>query len=425
MDLPNKIPPMPRAKAAEPTSNVKEIIKGKLAITVGAKGMLYARIHLGKGKYKTQTLGTHSWNEAPDIARKIFYQIEAKIEVGAAVKRTLFGAVWDKFIAHQEALLKVGNVTQDWFNSLNYSGAYLKEFLGKDSIDKIGPARWDAFVIWRKTNTKSGKDNVASKTMKTHRVHLKQALKWAGTHLKLVLPDMEYKLPKSPVVARDAFEVDEYEKLKTFMLPWSKKLRATDTKAFDRLRMRFVVLVLAETGMRVGELLEMRWRDVVPITDDDGNENFKLHVTTGKTIKTIGPRWVTGTLEAGRNLQRWTAHTPFRKANDLIFPTAKGTRWKGSDTSFRRLLVKAGLRTSESAKALTLYSLRHTYATLQLTKDNPLKAQEIAGNMGTSLTMLDQHYGHLMTADMATKLGRDGAFHKKGAKINKDWQDDE
>lgn len=67
---------------------------GKLAIVSRKAGMLYARIYLGGNSYKFVSLDTRSWNEAPELARKAFYKIEAKLEVGAAVKRLLFKDVW-------------------------------------------------------------------------------------------------------------------------------------------------------------------------------------------------------------------------------------------------------------------------------------------------------------------------------------------
>ena len=42
----------------------------------------------------------------------------------------------------------------------------------------------------------------------------------------------------------------------------------------------------------------------------------------------------------------------------------------------------------------TLYSLRHTYATFKIINEN-MNLKWLAEQMGTSVAMLDKHYGHV------------------------------
>ncbi|GAA6167831.1 hypothetical protein [Sessilibacter corallicola] len=50
----------------------------------------------------------------------------------------------------------------------------------------------------------------------------------------------------------------------------------------------------------------------------------------------------------------------------------------------------------------TLYSLRHTYVTLQLMKK--ILAQVIATQCGTSIQILEQHYSHVMPEMFTAEL---------------------
>ena len=66
---------------------------------------------------------------------------------------------------------------------------------------------------------------------------------------------------------------------------------------------------------------------------------------------------------------------------------------------FKRLLEDADLLYDAHGQARTLYSCRHTYATLRLLhKEVPVHT--LAVNMGTSVAMIERHYSHL-TARLA------------------------
>ena len=65
---------------------------------------------------------------------------------------------------------------------------------------------------------------------------------------------------------------------------------------------------------------------------------------------------------------------------------------------FERLVRDARLLTNSVGESRTLYSMRHTYATAELLAGTDIHT--LAKQMGTSVHMLEQHYGKL-TATMA------------------------
>lgn len=67
--------------------------------------------------------------------------------------------------------------------------------------------------------------------------------------------------------------------------------------------------------------------------------------------------------------------------------------------------------TSESPR--TLYSLRHTYATLQLMEGRSI--HELARQMGTSVAMLEQHYSKIPPELVAEKF----AGERRDARIDR------
>jgi integrase len=87
---------------------------------------------------------------------------------------------------------------------------------------------------------------------------------------------------------------------------------------------------------------------------------------------------------------------------------------EGKDTNttfgrmFARLLSKAGLlKDPRSGTERTLYSLRHTYATLMLTL-NRLSIYTLAEHMGTSVKMIEDHYGHVQLRKKAREIAGNG-----------------
>ena len=67
--------------------------------------------------------------------------------------------------------------------------------------------------------------------------------------------------------------------------------------------------------------------------------------------------------------------------------------------TFRRLMRDSGLLKSKEEQTRTLYSLRHTYVTLELT-ENRADLHTLAKQMGTGVGMIERHDSKL-TATMA------------------------
>jgi len=69
---------------------------------------------------------------------------------------------------------------------------------------------------------------------------------------------------------------------------------------------------------------------------------------------------------------------------------------------FKRLLTHCGLLKDTVGSDRTLYSLRHTYATLDLLAGTDIHT--LARQMGTSVLMLERHYSKLTATLAADKL---------------------
>ena len=68
----------------------------------------------------------------------------------------------------------------------------------------------------------------------------------------------------------------------------------------------------------------------------------------------------------------------------------------GVEYSYKTLLDKCGLRENNDGDYRTIYSLRHTYATMRI---NQVPIYQLAVNMGTSVKMIEDYYSHAKTKD--------------------------
>ena len=84
---------------------------------------------------------------------------------------------------------------------------------------------------------------------------------------------------------------------------------------------------------------------------------------------------------------------------ERIFVFANGHQPMRIDGAFKRLMRDSGLGLSHDGQMRTLYSLRHTYATLELL-ENKTDIHTLSKQMGNSAAMIDRHYSKL-TATMA------------------------
>jgi integrase len=83
---------------------------------------------------------------------------------------------------------------------------------------------------------------------------------------------------------------------------------------------------------------------------------------------------------------------------------------------FARYLERVELLLDKSTgKPRTLYSLRHMYATFALTFDR-MSVYTLARHMGTSVAMIEAHYGQLLLRDKAAEIADTKAWKIENAK---------
>jgi integrase len=207
-------------------------------------------------------------------------------------------------------------------------------------------------------------------------------------------------------VARPAFNRAEIDQLLAAMPAWANQGRLAIEK-ITRPLVRDYVEMLLYTGMRHGtEALGIRWQHI-NWHSDKGVRYLRIWVD-GKT----GGRWLIAKHAAVTVLERLHARQSdiagisfeqllTSNCSQLVFRCADLHQPARVDGMFKRLLKDTGLLQDGNGQVRTLYSLRHTYATLELL-ENGTDIHTLARQMGNSVLMIERHYSKL-TATMAAE----------------------
>lgn len=156
--------------------------------------------------------------------------------------------------------------------------------------------------------------------------------------------------------------------------------------------LRMVVLTAAMTGLRQGELLGLRWRDVdwtaqrVRVRQTWGRGEFS---STGKSdLSTRRSVPMADRLVA--ELDAWSKRSRLTNDDDLVFAhPVLGVPLDGSKVSkrFKMACAEAGVR------IVRFHDLRHTFATRLASTGQPIRAiQEFLGHADIKTTQVYAHY---------------------------------
>lgn len=352
--------------------------------------------------------------EAYDRARFLF---DEKIPITS--KR--FDSVADIAVDEMERQLAAGVGKSVYNDYISVIKKYLKPFFGAKSINTIGYEEIKKYSDWRTVQMK--KPPVAS-TVTTHISAFNRVFDCAverGWIAAAQVPKMKNNGEKG--VAREAFSLSEYKSLTSFMPKWATKGHTAKTREMREL-LRDYVLILVNTGMRHGtETKDLKWRDIEWITKD--KEQYLQITVTGKVgkRKLIARHSTEDYLKRIQQRQSNIAHLEFdtllkRRLNEDVFKLRSGETTANLSQTFNNLMRDSGLDADRDVKQRrSLYSLRHTYAHLALLKER-MDVYTLAKQMGTSVKMIEQHYGHLQPSQKADVIAGKRMVARKTAAEN-------
>ena len=165
-------------------------------------------------------------------------------------------------------------------------------------------------------------------------------------------------------------------------------------------RDKLIVRLLADTGIRVGELVGLRTSELV---ERDRNHYIKVRGKGDKERLVPVPR-------AWRRLLRYVEKSrPKDTVSDRIFLSQRRDRRTGdheplTNSGVEQLVRNLG-ESSGLGRRVYPHMLRHTYATWALNRGmNPIMLAQVLGH--TSLGMIQRNYANLTPADAHELMAR-------------------
>jgi len=365
-----------------------------------------ARLKLPDSRWHRISTKRGNLNEAKRIAGEAYDRARFREKEGLAAITRRFREVAKLTISSLEARIKAGHgkvAYKDYIQAINN---YLIPFFGKYAIDKIAQEDISKFEAWR--ITKFARMPAAS-TVLNHNAALNKVFETAlgeGWITKKSIPDIKVSGLKAK--RRPDFTLAEWRRITSLLPHWVKKATSERNKQYREL-MRDYVLILANTGIRTGkEALNLQWNQLEWRKDKNGDPFLAITVS-GKT----GPRTLVarhGCIDFFKRIQERFPDLAKLNFADLlksrnpnyVFRLRNGNRPENFCHLFADFLNENGLLQDSIGNKRTLYSLRHMYATLQISLGN-VQIHPLSKQMGTSVAMLEKHYSHLepiMIADV-------------------------
>ena len=165
---------------------------------------------------------------------------------------------------------------------------------------------------------------------------------------------------------------------------------------------RVFVLLLASTGLRVGEARSLRWKNIIfrpDVVRQIDVLNVEVEATKSKVSES---RTAVGFSELISDVvKEWKSQTDYPDDNDLVFYSLdedgcqKETDFAGN---WKLFLEQQNAWKNNHGENRPLYSLRHLYATMRL--EEGTEVYFLAKLMGTSVQQIERHYGHVATESL-------------------------
>jgi integrase len=233
------------------------------------------------------------------------------------------------------------------------------------------------------------------------------------------IPEMD--APVSTNVRRPTFSLDEWRRITRSMREW---IREGQKKATYRQRLYATqyFLILANSGLRVGEARTLKWRDLRSVDTESGPRiiaevrgktgvrEVVFQKGTDEYLKRIWSHRCTELTKQAEDKNTQQKEPPL---DEVIFCNRDGKSIHTFKRAFKALVEFSNVPIEKLGDARTIYSLRHFYATQRLQDNtNPFL---LAKQMGTSIEMLENFYGQTIGSEVAEQLTKTSSRKKNSA----------
>jgi len=377
----------------------------------------YCRVKLPNAdRYKSVSLKTADIDTAKEKAFDQDADVRFRVKHDVPVFNHPFSEVAKEYVEFQERRLEAGEIAPHRVRVVkSVIQAQLNPYIGPIQITLVGQDRWLNYPAWRQKTwrekvererdelkaqgkePKQRPERVSHASIRTEMEVFRSIMRFAAG--KRHIPESHVFRGKISLdkVRREEFTPEEYRKLHTFARGWIKKAQTPVQTWYRTIAYNFV-LIMSNTGMRPTEAKNLLWRNVSIRTDKQGRKFVVLSVRGKKKYRSL-----VAASNVADYLERIRAIAKATGPDDFVFTTFKGKR---AGTLYRipieTLLGESNLRVSATGSRRSTYCFRHTYATFRLSEG--VDVYFLASQMGTSVKMIEEHYGHITPVKNAEQI---------------------
>lgn len=418
---------------ASHTENQRELKDGALVVyqrTDVAKPIWHCRIKFPDSPYIRRSLKTRNEAFAIRKAEQLYDDLRYRFERGLVLRSPPMSKAIDEYLAWLEEEVERGDAKPKKLTDHRKLVRYAREYFGDQALDKITDGDVERYKEWRKTYWTRGPGSNQpyfeyernGKTIRARRPKITIPAKSTLASEDVVLRAVFERANKLGWINRDHVPSVKTERLRTnrrpdFTSEEFERLMAAGKRRISQAKSGHVrylrsalcdyVGLLAYSGMRPFEAIKLRIDDIDMFDTTRGKVATKIYVQ-GKNKE----RWLIANETASDyiyeilkrliKLELLSEDVNTGLLSGYIFLMPDGRRIKSFKKGFRALLDAAGLRRDANGRERDAYSLRHYYATQRLLAR--VSVYTLAENMGTSVAMIEKHYGHLKLELAADEL---------------------
>lgn len=401
-----------------------------------------ARFNIPGEKAIRRSLKTTNQDEAELRAEDLYQELLSKSKKGMSLKTKRFGLVCDAFVRHlteqrsHEAARSGADqklIPKTYKSKIDITENYIKPLLGDKTLDSItdfdieefvdkrrmfhitGPASLSDTHTYirngRKVTTKKNPKIPSHSTLNKDLTVLRQIFEFARTRREVdskQIPTIKnISRPKNYVDRKPDLSRTEYQSL-IKKLEWKIKNQTNPKHKRSHILLYNYILILANTGMRVTEAKNMKFRDCQEFKNYDGERYVQIHVSgKGKSRDLIAMPNTEIYLNRLRELHQENAKQFGWKFDESmnVFLNDHGQPVGSFKKALDAILDDCGLLHDSHGAKRSAGAFRKYYITSRLTKGgvNPF---DLAKNCGTSLEVIQKYYENLQPKYVAKELTR-------------------
>ena len=390
--------------AAQPS--ILYLRDGEVVLYRRSRSLLYqCRYRLADGTWHRVSTRKASVEHAVAVACDLYDEARYRQRLGLAHRAHTFAQIAAITAAELRRKIDATTGKTAYHDYLSCIERYFVPYFGEKRIEQLTYTDIAEFEVWRdrQMRRKPKASTLLNFASAWNRV-VDVAVRHGFISERVPVPKLTTRGEKGRT--RPAFTEQEVQQLLSFMDVWQTQGRLAVEREIRPL-LRDYIEMLLYTGMRHGtEAMGICWNNVEWHTHKDVRY-IRIWVD-GKT----GGRWLIAKHAAVDVLRRLHArqqdiqHLAFdellsQRVTHKLFRFSNGYTPHSFVGTFRRLMRDSGLQKTAEGENRTLYSFRHTYATLELLR-NSTDIHTLSKQMGNSAAMIERHYSKL-TATMAAE----------------------